>query len=141
MEKDPVITTLKALGDRNRARIIRALARRPACVCELVYALGLSQPNLSRHLHILTEAGLVAPRRVGTWIEYRLTPGVAAPVIKWLCQMAKGDGQIAGDAKALARADRHRLCGTGDVKRKVGNRGVKAARRAPRGAMSEGIRR
>ena len=42
------------------------------CVCELMHALGMSQPMISRHLAHLRKSGLVHDRREGQWIYYRL---------------------------------------------------------------------
>ncbi|MGH2607732.1 MAG: ArsR/SmtB family transcription factor [Tepidiformaceae bacterium] len=63
-----------ALGERVRLRLACCLLAAPAglCVCELVDALGVSQPNVSRHLKLLKAAGLVAERREGRWMYYRL---------------------------------------------------------------------
>jgi ArsR family transcriptional regulator len=116
MNDHDAVRVLKALGDANRLRIARALAARRACVCELAHALGLSQPNLSRHLRVLENAGLVVPRKEGAWTEYRLAAGPAAPLIRWLARATGEDEQARADAAALARADRRRLCGTGSPK-------------------------
>lgn len=42
------------------------------CVCELVHALGVIQPKVSRHLAALRDCGVVADRRSGQWIYYRI---------------------------------------------------------------------
>lgn len=42
------------------------------CVCELTHAIGVSQPHLSRHLSQLRQLGLVADRRAGVWVYYRI---------------------------------------------------------------------
>lgn len=123
MNDHDTVQVLKALADGNRLRIVRALAARRACVCELAHALGLSQPNLSRHLRILENAGLVTPRKEGAWTEYRLAAGGAAPLVRWLARATGGNKQARADAAALAGADRRRLCGTGLPKK-----------RSPRGA-------
>ena len=68
----------RALGDRHRIKILNALARtagEAVCVCELVPALGLTQPTVSYHLKQLTEAGLLLRERRGTYAYYRLVPG------------------------------------------------------------------
>jgi ArsR family transcriptional regulator len=65
---------LKALADPTRLRIVAALSHRDLCVCHLQDLLRLSQPNVSRHLRILRLAGIVADRRVGLWVHYRLVP-------------------------------------------------------------------
>jgi ArsR family transcriptional regulator len=65
----------RALGDPGRLRLLSFLAAQPggeACVCNLTEPLGLSQPTVSHHLKVLTEAGLLEPERRATWIVYRL---------------------------------------------------------------------
>lgn len=68
----PMTRLFKALGDETRLRIIALLSHGELCVCHIEAALGLSQPNASRQLAILRAAGLVEPRRDGTWVYYRL---------------------------------------------------------------------
>jgi ArsR family transcriptional regulator len=48
------------------------------CVCELTYAINTSQPHVSRHLALLRENALVADRRAGLWIYYRVNPALPA---------------------------------------------------------------
>jgi ArsR family transcriptional regulator, arsenate/arsenite/antimonite-responsive transcriptional repressor len=66
----------KALGDPARVRIVNVLATagEEVCVCELVPALGLSQPTVSHHLRKLAEAGLLRREQRGTWAFYSLDP-------------------------------------------------------------------
>jgi len=63
-----------ALGDSVRLRIGCCLVSEPdgLCVCELVDALGEPQPNVSRQLRLLKDAGLVEERREGRWVYYAL---------------------------------------------------------------------
>jgi ArsR family transcriptional regulator, arsenate/arsenite/antimonite-responsive transcriptional repressor len=68
----PLIRLFRALGDETRLRMVALLAHGELCVCHLEQALGLSQPNASRHLAILRAAGVVDHRRDGSWIYYRL---------------------------------------------------------------------
>jgi ArsR family transcriptional regulator, arsenate/arsenite/antimonite-responsive transcriptional repressor len=63
----------KALADPTRLRLIRLLGTdHEVCVCSFVEALKTNQPKVSRHLAYLRRAGLVATRRDGKWIHYRL---------------------------------------------------------------------
>ena len=67
--------TFKALADPGRLRLLSFLASQPggeACVCNLTQPLGLSQPTVSHHLKVLTEAGLLERERRATWMYYRL---------------------------------------------------------------------
>ena len=74
---DELAAIFRALGDPGRLRLLSFLASQPggeACVCNLTEPLGLSQPTVSHHLKVLTEAGLLARERRGTWMFYRLVP-------------------------------------------------------------------
>jgi ArsR family transcriptional regulator len=62
----------RALSHPVRLRILDILARQEACVCHLTAILGQRQPYVSQQLANLREAGLVADRREGTLIYYRL---------------------------------------------------------------------
>jgi ArsR family transcriptional regulator len=74
LEVKPLSRMFRALGDETRLRIVGLLSHGELCVCHLEEALGLTQPTASRHLAVLRSAGLVEPRREGTWVYYRLTP-------------------------------------------------------------------
>ncbi|MFK4729480.1 metalloregulator ArsR/SmtB family transcription factor [Agromyces mediolanus] len=68
---------MKALADPTRLRllsIVAAAADQEACVCDLIEPVGLSQPTVSHHLKILTEAGFLSRSKRGTWAYYRLVP-------------------------------------------------------------------
>ena len=62
----------RALADPTRLRLLNLIAGREICVCFFVEILGVSQPKISRHLAYLRNAGLVAARRDGKWMHYRL---------------------------------------------------------------------
>ena len=69
---------LKALGEPTRLRLVSLIAGHEdseACVCELTAPVALSQPTVSHHLKILTEAGLLERAQRGKWAYYRLVPG------------------------------------------------------------------
>jgi ArsR family transcriptional regulator len=63
----------KALADQTRLRLISLIGDSEVCVCFLVAILKSSQPKISRHLAYLRRAGLVASRREGKWMHYRLS--------------------------------------------------------------------
>lgn len=62
----------RALADPTRLRLLNLIADREICVCYFVEILGLSQPKISRHLAYLRRAGIVAARRQGKWMHYRV---------------------------------------------------------------------
>jgi ArsR family transcriptional regulator, arsenate/arsenite/antimonite-responsive transcriptional repressor len=63
----------RALADQTRLRLLNLIGNREICVCYFVEILGMSQPKISRHLAYLRRAGIVASRREGKWIHYRLS--------------------------------------------------------------------
>ena len=75
----------RALADPTRLRLLNLIADREICVCYFVEILGISQPKISRHLAYLRRAGIVAARRQGRWMHYRLVPPqdtVASAILK-----------------------------------------------------------
>ncbi len=62
----------KALADRTRLRLLSLLGDDEVCVCFFVEVLGQSQPKISRHLAYLRKVGVVAARREGKWMHYRV---------------------------------------------------------------------
>lgn len=68
-------SALKVLADPVRLQIVSLLTGADeACVCELTPTLGVSQPTVSHHLRVLSEAGLVQREQRGRWAYYRLRP-------------------------------------------------------------------
>ena len=64
------------LADPTRLRLLSMIATAgEACAaCDLVPALGVSQPTVSHHLKVLREAGLVESEKRGRWVYYRPVP-------------------------------------------------------------------
>jgi ArsR family transcriptional regulator len=66
-----------ALADPARLRILSLLASAAdgeVCVCDLVDPIGRSQPTVSHHLKVLSEAGLIVGDKRGRWVWYRTVP-------------------------------------------------------------------
>ncbi len=61
-----------ALSDRTRLRLLNLMDGREVCVCYFIEILGQSQPKISRHLAYLRRAGVVAARREGKWMHYKI---------------------------------------------------------------------
>lgn len=68
----PIEDLFRALADRTRLRLLNLMADKEICVCYFVEILDMSQPKISRHLAYLRRAGIVAARRQGRWMHYRL---------------------------------------------------------------------
>ncbi len=76
-DADELARLLKAVADPARLQllsIIRASPAGEACVCDLTPPLGLSQPTVSHHLKVLTDAGILTRERRGPWAWFALVP-------------------------------------------------------------------
>src|SRR5476651_932629 len=69
-----------ALADSTRLRILGLLLTGEVCVCHIHESLKIPQSKASRHLAYLRRAGLVATRRDGLWVHYRLA-SLPSPVL------------------------------------------------------------
>ena len=95
-----------ALADETRRRILGLLASGEICVCHIHEALDVPQPPASRHLAHLRKAGLVATRREGLWVHYRLAD-LEDPAINGVLRSAlsalSANGAATADRKKLSR--------------------------------------
>ncbi len=82
-------STFAALAEPSRRMLLEELLGGPRPVGELAAAAHLSQPNTSRHLRVLREAGLVDRRGDGQRRMYSLSPGGFAELAGWLAPYAR----------------------------------------------------
>ena len=107
---EPITPTVlfKSLADDTRTRITLLIAREgELCVCELTAALEQSQPKISRHLALLRSSGLLADRRQGQWVYYRLHPELPT----WVTEVLKG---VVDANQQWLDAETKRLCAMND---------------------------
>lgn len=99
-----VVATLRGVGEPTRLRILALLAQGEATVKDLTEILAQSQPRVSRHLKLLTEAGLVERMPEGAWAYYRLNDAAAtAHLVRTLLDgLDSRDEVIASDRRRLA---------------------------------------
>jgi ArsR family transcriptional regulator len=97
---------LPALAEPTRVRLIALLGDGETCVCHLVTALALPQPVVSRHLGVLRRAGLVAARRDGRWMWYRLVPGATRLSRALVDAVLECRDELPGYARAAQRCAR-----------------------------------
>ena len=90
---ESVARYFSVLGEPTRLRILHALCREEKCVNDIIKVTGLAQANVSRHLGLMYQAGMLSRRREGTQIFYR----VADPVYVELCRTVS--------AQVASRAD------------------------------------
>jgi ubiquinone/menaquinone biosynthesis C-methylase UbiE len=101
----PTLTgTLKAAAEPTRLRLLMLISEAELTVTDLTAILRQSQPRLSRHLRLLSEAGLVERHREGSWAFFRLgeTGGTADIARTLIARLDPDDQVIARDRDRLA---------------------------------------
>jgi ArsR family transcriptional regulator len=97
----------QALGDNTRLRILNLIGDQEICVCYFVEILGGPQPKISRHLAYLRSAGIVAVRREGKWMHYRIVmpPHIgAAQILRQTLGWLKEEKTMQADRERLTKA-------------------------------------
>lgn len=97
----------RALADPTRLRLLNLISGREVCVCYFVEILRLRQPKVSRHLAYLRRAGLVASRRDGKWMHYRLEipkHGAAAKILRETLNHLRDEPEMRRDVARLSSA-------------------------------------
>jgi ArsR family transcriptional regulator, arsenate/arsenite/antimonite-responsive transcriptional repressor len=67
-----VADLFKVLSDENRLKIMELLIQGETCGCTLIDKLPITQPTLSYHMRVLTDAGFTKSYREGTWIKHQV---------------------------------------------------------------------
>lgn len=110
----PIDLLFRALADSTRLRLLNLIADSEICVCYLVEILRMSQPKISRHLAYLRRAGIVAARRQGRWMHYRVImptePVAAAILMETLTHLRTLPNSVEDVAKL-----EHDCCGAADT--------------------------
>ena len=78
----------RAIADPLRRQIVELLTKEQLCTCHLVELTGAQQTNLSNHLRILRDAGLVDTEPAGRYTYYRLRPEALASLADTLAELA-----------------------------------------------------
>ena len=103
-----------SLSNEIRLRIlVLLLDGGELCVCDLTGALQLQQPQVSRHLGLLRETGLVSDRRAGQWVHYRINPTLPDWALEILRQAGEGVRQrrpYSLDTRRLEKNGRNTGC-------------------------------
>jgi ArsR family transcriptional regulator len=97
----------RVLADRTRLRLLSLMTGQEICVCYLVEVLKTSQPKISRHLAYLRGSGIVAARREGRWMHYRVVPPsdpAAARILEEVQRRLAEDGAMQQDRARLVKA-------------------------------------
>lgn len=94
---------MKVLADPLRMRIVSLLARETLCTTHLMEETGARQTNLSNHLRLLREAGVVETEPCGRFTYYRLRPEA-------LESLSEGLSELADTARSTDAAQNKRAC-------------------------------
>jgi ArsR family transcriptional regulator len=94
---------MRVLSDPLRMRIVALLARETLCTTHLVAETGARQTNLSNHMKVLKDAGVVDTEPCGRFTYYRLRPEVIDALSSQL-------GELAATARETASCGRTRAC-------------------------------
>jgi ArsR family transcriptional regulator len=97
----------KSLADKTRLRLLHLMGDQEICVCYFVEILGQPQPKISRHLAYLRSAGIVAARREGTWMHYRVVmpPHIgAAQILRQTIAALQDERGMQADRARLTKA-------------------------------------
>ncbi|UZI27226.1 ArsR/SmtB family transcription factor [Streptomyces sp. VB1] len=91
---------IRVLGDPLRLRIVTLLARETLCTSHLVEETGAKQTNLSNHLRVLREAGVVETEPCGRFTYYKLRPDVIARLAGQFADLAESARTAAENKRA-----------------------------------------
>jgi ArsR family transcriptional regulator, arsenate/arsenite/antimonite-responsive transcriptional repressor len=92
----------KALSDETRLRILKLLEGGELCVCDVVAALNMIQPQVSFHLRVLKKAALLKGRKQGKWMHYKIDDSDLFKRLIILSVLEKiADGSLETDKKRL----------------------------------------
>jgi len=97
----------QALGDTTRLRLLNLMGEQEVCVCYFVEILGGPQSKISRHLAYLRSAGIVAARREGKWMHYRVVmpPDIgASQILKQTLSWVKEEKIMQADRARFIKA-------------------------------------
>lgn len=101
-----MIGWLRAAGEPSRLRLLALCAQGALSVSDLAQALGQSESRVSRHLKILSEAGLIERQRQGQWVHYRVAGAAEAASFTagLLAQLDRHDEHLTQDRVAVRSA-------------------------------------
>jgi ArsR family transcriptional regulator len=124
ISSDRALAVLRAVGEDTRLRIVALLHDGELTVSDLVDVLGQSQPRISRHLKLLTDAGVVDKHREGTWAFFDLSPSptVRAVVDTVLTGIAHDDPTLAGDRDRRAVVQQRRTAAAQEYFARIADR-------------------
>jgi ArsR family transcriptional regulator len=118
MSLSNMIQIQKAIAHPIRLRVLAMLREGPLCGCQISAVVKLAASTVSEHLSELKRAGLVAEKKDGRWVEFRLAAsGAAEAILSALFSELEDDPEVRADqvlTKALRRVPLEELCSVGN---------------------------
>ena len=113
MKKDNT-KIFKALSDKNRLRILKALQSKVLCVCEIRELLQLANSTVSQHLKILRESDFIIEQKEGKWVNYQINPRPSDPrinsILSSLDFWINDSNLVITDMEKVSRLNRDIIC-------------------------------
>ncbi len=104
---DDLVELAKGLAHPGRLRLLAMLAGGELCVCQMTAILALAPSTVSQHLSVLSRGGLVAERKEGKLVFYRLRDdGAGAALLPPLLDLLAADATVKSDRDVVARLRR-----------------------------------
>lgn len=115
-EMDDLFKIFKALGDKNRLRIIKMSQQRSCCVCEITAVLEIATSTVSSHLSVLKDIGIIVDVKDGKWVDYYFNTKTSNAFLNGLMLLLtfclNNDEQVKADLEKLHTTNGDELCKT-----------------------------
>jgi len=104
---ETLVVIAKSIAHPTRLRVLGMLAGGELCVCQMTALLELAPSTVSQHLSVLARGGLIASRKEGKLVFYRLSEGgSASKLVDVLLEMLDGDATLGDDQAVVERLRR-----------------------------------
>ena len=127
MTDDQAGAVFGALADPMRRRLLTAISEHPSTATELATAFPISRQAVTKHLHSLSEAGLLDREKAGRDVRYHVTPAPLSSAVSWMAEVGgQWDSRLARLAGTLAEPGAGppaQLDGSGPGAARAGQRG------------------
>ncbi len=114
MKMSESIKLFKALSDKNRLRILKALQSKVLCNCEIRELLQLANSTVSQHLKILKESEFIIEQKEGKWVNYLINPAPndkrVSSILSSLDFWINDSELIINDMKLVCCLNRENIC-------------------------------
>ncbi|MCX7908911.1 MAG: metalloregulator ArsR/SmtB family transcription factor [Ignavibacteria bacterium] len=108
-----LVKLLKALSDFQRLRILFLLYHKELCVCEINKIIGFTPATISQHLSILTDVGILKPKKIKRWVFYKIDwnnfDQDLKQILMTIFRNLKGDPEIIRDIENLNIIGKNKL--------------------------------